>query len=123
MAMIFGKIEDFDGDKEWRLYIEHFFAANSIVEEAKKKSIFFSVIGASSYKLLRSLIAPDKPNDKSFSSLMEVMKKHYYNPAPAESVQRFRFHTRSRQKGESVSTSVVPILGFAYNSDTDIIGN
>ena len=68
MAMMFGKIEDFDGDKEWFLHIErleHFFAANSKVEEAKKKSILLSVIGAFSYKLLRSLIAPNKPNDRS----------------------------------------------------------
>ena len=43
MAMIFGKIEDFDCDKEeWRHYIERLellIAANSVVEKMKK-SIF-----------------------------------------------------------------------------------
>ena len=40
------------------------------------------------------------------------MKKHC-NSAPAESVQKFCFHTRSRQKRESVSTYISEIRSLA----------
>ena len=64
MATI-GRIEEFREDKEeWSQYAErlgHFFAANGITSNDKKRSVFLTVIGVKAYKQLRNLIAPAKP--------------------------------------------------------------
>ena len=53
MAVAFGKINTFNPSQEnWLLYVErlgHVFVANGITEEPKKRAVFLSVIGASTY--------------------------------------------------------------------------
>ena len=74
MATI-GRIEEFREDKEeWSQYAErlgHFFAANGITNNDKKRSVF-TVISAKAYKQLRSLIAPVKPAKTDFATLSEA---------------------------------------------------
>ena len=60
--------------------------ANSIQDSTKKSSVFLSVIGPTTYKLLSSLIVPDKPGDKDYEELVKVIKEHH-NPNPSEIVQ------------------------------------
>ena len=95
MATI-GRIEEFREDKEeWSQYtkrLEHFFAANGITDDDKKRSVFLTVIGARAYKKLRSLIAPVKLGESDFATMSKAMKDHYA-PAPSEIVQRFRFNS------------------------------
>ena len=73
MASI-GRIKEFREDKEdWDQYMErldHFFSANGITVADKKRSVFLTVIGAKTYKRLRSLIAPTKPRETSYEDLM-----------------------------------------------------
>ena len=84
-----GKIDEFSEQREdWSLYIErleHYFIANRVTDEQRKKSLMLTAIGAAAYKLLRSMTAPERPNDKSFGELVELMKKHY-DPAPATQI-------------------------------------
>ena len=102
MAVTFGRIEEFDGAKEdWSQYEErlgHFFAANGVESAEKKRSIFLSVVGAATYKLLRSLVAPAKPGDKTYEELVKLLGAHF-NPPPSEIVQRFKFHSRVQEPG------------------------
>ena len=81
MAATLGKIEEFDGKKEeWVQYVErlsHFYIANGIETEEKKRAVFLSLIGPSSYKILRNLVSPAKPGDKSFAELVEALSKHF----------------------------------------------
>ena len=62
---VFGKVEEFDSNREdWTQYFERlgiFFNANSITEPDKNQAIFLSVVGLSMYRLLKSLVAPNKP--------------------------------------------------------------
>ena len=62
---LFGKIDDFNGENEkWRHYVErinHFFPANGIEDQEKQRSIFLVSVGAKTYKLIRSLVAPQPP--------------------------------------------------------------
>ena len=108
MAVSIGKIEEFDGAREdWQQYIErleHFFVANGIAEE-KKRAVFLSVIGPSTYKTLRNLTAPDKPGTLEYAALVKKLSSHF-KPTPSEIVERCRFHNRSRRPGESVATYV-----------------
>ena len=53
--------------------------------------------GSKTYAIIRSLLAPTKPTDKSFEELIKLMTDHY-NPAPSVIVQR------QRNQGESVAT-------------------
>ena len=97
---------EFDPSKEeWDQYAErmgHFFEANAIESADRRKASFLTLIGAPAYKLLGSLIAPDKPADKTYNDLVAVIKQHYC-PKTAVVVQRFKFNSRVRQTGESVA--------------------
>ena len=116
MAAHFEKIGEFDDKREeWTQYVErldHFFAANEIVTPDKKRAIFLTVIGPTAYKLLRNLVAPAKPGEKSYSDLVAAMKQHH-SPIPSEIVQQFTFNSRFRQPGESVSTFVCELRSLA----------
>ena len=41
------------------------------------KAILLSVIGAEIYQLMRSLVAPDKPTEKTFDQLVWLVQQHY----------------------------------------------
>ena len=116
MAVAFGKINSFNPSQdEWPLYVErlgHVFVANEITEEDKKRAIFLSVIGASTYELLSSLLAPVKPGEKSYTFLIDKLSKHF-TPAPSEIVERFKFHTRFCKPGESVTAFVSELRSLA----------
>jgi len=116
---LLGKIDHFDADaEEWPQYVErleHFFDANGITGEdnkAKRRSVFLTVIGPSPYKLLRNLLAPEKPADKTFEQLTGILQEHY-NPKPSEVMQRFRFNSRSRKAGESVADYIADLRRIA----------
>ena len=113
---VFGKVEEFNsGTEDWPNYVErlnHFFKANSITTDEQKQAVFLSVIGATTYKLLRNLVSPEKPGEKSFTELVKLLSDHF-NPTPSEIVQRFKFHGRFRKEGESVATYVAELRSLA----------
>ena len=110
MAALLGKAEEFDASKEeWTQYVQrmdHFFAANGI-DDAYKKSTFLGVIGPTTYTLVRNLVSPEKPGDKSYE-LVAALKKHF-NPTPSETVQRSKFHSRVRKSGETIAAFVADL--------------
>ena len=116
MSNLIGKIDEFNGTKEdWTQYVErvdHFFAANEITDDSKKKSAFLAVIGPTTYTLVRNLVSPAKPGEKSYDELVKALKDHF-NPTPSETVQRSRFHNRVRKPGESVATFVAELRSLA----------
>ena len=92
----YGRIDEYDESEEWTQYVErmdHYFEANDIEDKDKKRSIFLSVIGAKTYKLMRGLIRPEVPNKLSYEELSEAIKNHYV-PKPSVIVQRYKFNTR-----------------------------
>ena len=108
----FGVIGQFDSAVEdWTTYEERFrlfFAANDIKDDEKKRAIFLTSCGPVTYKLFRSLAAPKKPSEISFSELLELAGAHY-QPKPSLAVQRFRFNSRTRQAGESVAAYIAEL--------------
>ena len=115
-AATLGKIDEFDSSKEeWPQYVErlgHFFTANDIKTAEKKRAVFLAVIGPVTYRLLHNLISPAKPGDKTYQELVTTLTKHF-NPTPSETVQRFKFNTRTRKPGESVSTYLAELRSLA----------
>ena len=104
-----GHIGEFDhSTEEWDRYAEcmgHIFEANAIESTDRRTACFLTLIGSPVYKLLGSLIALDKPADKTYNDLVAVMKQHYC-PKTAVVVQRFKFTVvNGRQERASQSTS------------------
>ena len=68
------KVDKFDASKEeWPQYEErltHFFQANDIDDAGKKRAVLLSVVGPVTYKLLRNLLAPAKPGEKTYGELV-----------------------------------------------------
>ena len=68
----FGKIDEHVQESEdWIEYTErmgHFFVANGIIDDDKKRAI----CGSRTYSLFRGLIVPKKPGEKTHRELVEV---------------------------------------------------
>ena len=104
-SMVIGSPGEFNADNdEWiecMERLEHFFNANGIADENRKKSILLSSCGSKTYKLFRNLLAPTKPGDASWLVLKEKMEAHK-NPKPSLIAERFKFNKRDQISGESV---------------------
>ena len=118
--MAHGKLSTFDQHSEsWTSYSErlgYYFTANDITDETKKKSILLSCSGAATYDLLKNLLQPTCPNDKSYDELVKVLSD-YFNPKPSTIVQRYKFNTRVRESGESVASYVAALKSLAEYCD------
>lgn len=117
MAMpMLGEIGAYEPNvEEWPNYVERFegfLDANGITEDGKKRSVFIAVVGPKSYNLLRNLVAPTKPSEKTLADLLAALSNHY-NPTPSEVMQRFRFNTRTRKEGESVADYLAALRHLA----------
>ena len=118
MATVFGKIEEFDSSHEdWPQYMERlgcFFDANGIESAEKKHAVLLTLIGATMYKLLRSLVAPSKPGKKKLSGTDSGTDSSFQsNPLPI--VCRFKFHSCCRQPGESIAVFVSQLRSLSEN--------
>ena len=74
-----------------------------------KRSNSTLVHGPTAYKLLRSLVSPQKPGDKTYRELVDIMKKHH-NPTPSEMVES---NSRCRKSEESIAQYVAALRSLA----------
>ena len=90
----FGQILEFNEKLEdWIQYfkwLEHLFNANDIGYANKKSVILLTVTGQKAYKLLWTLVVSERLEDKSYTDLVEAMKKHH-NPKPPEIMEWHQF--------------------------------
>ena len=95
------------------------------IKKNKKRSVFLTVIGAATYKVLRDLVATAKPGTKPLEELLQKLKKHY-SPRQAEIVQRFSFsylfsvfilvfsfHTCFRKPGEAIAAFIARLRSLS----------
>ena len=103
---IFGRLDAFNEKTDDCIhYVERMafcFEANGIQDDGQKRATFLSRVGAKTYKLLRSLVAPSKPGDKSFQALCDALGKLHI-PRPSATLQRLRFNSRVCQPGQPTS--------------------
>lgn len=69
-----------------------------------ENDIFVAVIGPQAYKLLKSLITSEKPDDKGCTNLMQALVQTSWFKRYIE--RQYRFNTRACRKEESVATYV-----------------
>ena len=115
MAGRVGKIGEFDAAlEEWGNYMErvtHYFAANGI-EADKQKDTFLCCIGRDTFGLLRTLVAPAKPGEKTYKELVDALTAHLA-PKPLVIAERFRFHKRVQKEGESIKVYAASLQKLA----------
>ena len=87
-------------DEGIQAYLERFelyFVANEIGEDWRVPA-FLSIIGSKTYALLRDLLGPDKPSEKTFAELKQVFEVHY-KLKKVVIAEHFHFHWRSQAAG------------------------
>ena len=99
-----GHMQEFNPDTETvTAYLERFqmfVSANSIAEE-KLVPTLLTVVGSTPYTLIRGLVSPELPKDKSFNELVSILKKHY-DPEPIIIAERFHFYERQQKPNKSI---------------------
>ena len=78
--------------------MELYFTANDIVD-AKKAAVLLTFIGWKTYRIVKSLLAPNLPISRCFPDLKETLKSHFA-PKPSIITERFHFNRRSQQAGK-----------------------
>ena len=72
-----GTITEFSGIAEdWDAYVEQlesYFVASDITTAAKKHAVLLSSCGTSTYKTIRSVVAPEKPTEVSYADLIKKL--------------------------------------------------
>ncbi|KAL1255447.1 hypothetical protein QQF64_013508 [Cirrhinus molitorella] len=119
MMALIGTIGEFAPKAEsWSAYIERleqFFAANDISQE-RQVATLLSVMGATTYGLLRNLVQPEKPKDKSYKEIVDTLKSHF-EPKPLLIVERFRFNHCNQRPDETVTEYAVELKQCAVSCE------
>ena len=96
-----------------RTWSELNFSSRPTIYPAEKKvPTFLSVVGGTTYGLLRNLLAPASPKDKSFKEIVDTLKAHF-EPKPLVIAERFHFHRQNQNSGESVAMYVAELRRLA----------
>ena len=78
--MIYGRIAEYELESQcWVKYEEQlkgYFEANEITDTGKQRATLLSVCGAACYTLIRNLVYPAKPVEKTFQELCDAMQNH-----------------------------------------------
>ena len=115
----FGELKHFEPEVEKiSSYLERvdlYFTANQIADE-RKVAVFLSVIGAKTYSLVRDLVSPASPKDKSLEHLADILKKHF-EPKPLIIAERFTFHRRNQSTSESILEYVAELRRLATHCE------
>ena len=86
---VHGSIGAFNPDLEdWISYTERFenyFIANGIQDDEAhaERAILLAVCGPATYQLVRNLVTPAKPMEKTFAQLVKLVKDHHVPKPPA----------------------------------------
>ena len=114
-APTIGRMQEFNPDAETvTAYLERFqlfVAANSIGED-KLVPTLLTVVGAKHYSLIRGLVSPRLPKDKTFAELVDLLKQHY-DPEPIVIAERYHFYQRSQKPGESIANYMASLRRLA----------
>eukprot|EP00112_Aurelia_sp_Birch-Aquarium-sp1_P017586 Seg409.2 transcript_id=Seg409.2/GoldUCD/mRNA.D3Y31 product="Gag polyprotein" protein_id=Seg409.2/GoldUCD/D3Y31 len=120
MAQVLGQVGPYcEGTEDWACYVERleqFFIANDITDAPKKRAVFVSGIGPSTYSLLRNLMTPDVPSSKTYDELKATLSAHF-KPKTLVIAERFRFYKRNQHENESISDYIVELKKLASTCD------
>ena len=104
-------ISQFNSDEEsWESYIERleqYFVLHGTAND-KKVSVLLTFMGPKTYQLLKDLLSPQKPSEKNYQQIVEVLPKHL-TPKRITIAERFKFSKRDQLDGESINNYVAAL--------------
>ena len=103
-ARTIGRMQEFNPANETvTAYLERFqlFVEANNIEDDKLVPTLLTVVGSDHYSLLRGLVSPQLPKEKTFDELVSILKKHY-DPEPIIIAERFHFYRRGQGTSESI---------------------
>lgn len=101
--------------EEWAEYAERldsYFLANDLKDPVKKRAILVNAVGPKTYRLIKTLCLPEKPQDHSFEEIVKRVKTHFH-PKPSAIMRRYDFNERKQKPGESVAEFLAAIREIA----------
>ena len=105
MTATVGRIKEFAPEVEpVTAYLEQFqmFVSANAIEDSKVVPMLLTVVGSKLYSLLRGLVSPALPKDKTYDELVDLLKKHF-DPEPIVIAECFHFYLRNQEPGESIA--------------------
>lgn len=117
MSSVIGTIPPFDIKlpATWDIYaetIDNYCEANAITDPSRKRAILLTVIGRDAYTILRSILSPAVPKDKSYDELIKILKSHFM-PQVSIIYRRFLFHKRIQKADETISEYITELRQLA----------
>ncbi|KAB0801764.1 hypothetical protein PPYR_03950 [Photinus pyralis] len=115
--MSVGHIEPFNPENpaSWPVYADRlnfYLEANGITDDVRKRAVLLTMCGAETYEIVKSLLSPELPRNKSYEEIIEVLDKHF-TPKPSEIVERYFFYRRNQEDGESISAYMAKLRKMA----------
>ncbi|XP_074032156.1 uncharacterized protein [Leptinotarsa decemlineata] len=92
--------------------LKSFFTANEVAEESKQRAMLLNSLHQSAFALLEDLCVPDKPENKGFNVLVELLEKHY-QPQRAVYAERYAFYSAKKLEIESIQEYSVRLRRLA----------
>ena len=86
----------------FRSRLINLFKVYPTTDQNTQKSYLLASLSDGTSKLLQSLCLPDKPDNKLFTALIDILDKHF-TPVSAYFAHRKEFYTARQQSGESVN--------------------
>ena len=115
MASYIGSVGVFDRSSEdWLTYVERteqFMKANKVGND-NRVSRLLSLMGSSTYSLLRNLVAPRKPPELTYDEIVSTLTDHLA-PGPLVIAERFRSHKRNQAPGENITSYMASLRKLA----------
>lgn len=115
----FGSMPEFNPSSDnIKSYFERFenFVALNEVPETKKLRLFLNVVGSTVYGELQKILVPDRPTDKTFAEIQEVLEQHY-SPEYSVIAERCKFNKRMQKEGECVKDFMTELKHLARNCE------
>ncbi|KAF2880339.1 hypothetical protein ILUMI_25827, partial [Ignelater luminosus] len=109
--------ESFNPDEEsfsaYKERLENVFTLRQLKENAPrvaeaKRDVLLNCLKSKQYQLLSSLTAPDKPKEKSYDQLVDILQKQF-TPVINVHTERHKFLSRIQQSSENLSTYIADL--------------
>ena len=102
--------------------LDSYFLANDIADPVKKQAILVDAVGPKTYRLIKTLCLPGKPQDHSFEEIVKRVKTHFH-PKPSPIIKRYEFNTRRQKLGESIAEFTAALRKIADDCDYGTVLN
>ena len=115
MTATIGHINEFAPEVEpVTAYLEQFqmFVSANAIEDSKVVPTLLTVVGSKPYSLLRGLVSPELPKDKTNDELVDLLKKHF-DQKPIVIAEHFHFYQRNQKSGESIAEYLAALRRLA----------